>query len=358
MSIGYYSLAAIRGYQGKHTYYLIQCPMTLLARVFLFDETEVPAALRQGRLVEFSQVLDLKNYLLSHSDSYTLPPLVAVVDRDINFTPVTDDVSEIGHIHIPMNARLIIHDGQHRRAAIQDILAEYLTLTHDTIPIMLIPDPELERSSEMYTVLNRVKPPLAKSKQLLQDQSDLAILIRQLVDEVPLFQGLTELHKSTISNRSSALFTLNAVYQATQVFLKVDKDDVIRLDQTAVAKLFWTRLGEIIPEWQQAIQREVKSSYLRANYVHVHSVTLVAIGIAGHSVMVTHPDEWTERLHRLRDVDWSRKNTELWEGRAMIRGKMSKTNDSIKLTANAIKQALGLTLTEKEQELEAYLQKN
>jgi hypothetical protein len=64
-------------------------------------------------------------------------------------------------------------------------------------------------------------------------------------------------------------------------------------------------------------------------------------------------NNWVDRLQSLADVDWSQQNTALWEGRAMIRGKMSKAQDSIKLTANAIKQLLELARTEESQKLRA-----
>jgi DNA sulfur modification protein DndB len=54
-------------------------------------------------------------------------------------------------------------------------------------------------------------------------------------------------------------------------------------------------------------------------------------------------------------MDWSRENTQLWEGRAMVHGKMSKSRDSIRLTTNVIKRALDLELSEEEQELERRL---
>lgn len=38
----------------------------------------------------------------------------------------------------------------------------------------------------------------------------------------------------------------------------------------------------------------------------------------------------------------------------MVRGKMSKSRDSIVLTANVLKRAMGLPLTSKEQELEQW----
>lgn len=137
-----------------------------------------------------------------------------------------------------------------------------------------------------------------------------------------------------------------------QALLDVRQHDRISGKQAKIAREFWQALGGIIPQWQQAIRREVTSSFLRQQYVHAHGVMLVAIGIAGHELIATYPSDWQERLRVLADIDWSRKNTALWEGRAMVRSKMSKFKESIRLLVNVLKQALGLQLSAEEQRLE------
>ena len=64
------------------------------------------------------------------------------------------------------------------------------------------------------------------------------------------------------------------------------------------------------------------------------------------------PKSWAKDLKRLRLVDWRRSNTELWEGRAMVHGRISKARSNILLTGNVIKTTLGLELTAEEQALE------
>jgi DNA sulfur modification protein DndB len=247
----------------------------------------------------------------------------------------------------------VIQDGQHRRAAIEQVLSENPTLGDDMVPVMMFSDPQLTRAARLYADLNQPQKRRTQSQRVLYDQdSPLATLVRQLIEEVPLFHGLTELEKTTLSNRSRALFTLSAIYQATQALLGVGRRDPISQSQADLARHFWQELGQIIPEWQQAIQGKVKASELRKNYVHAHGVALLAVGHAGHTLVETYPDDWPERLSALGSIDWSRENTTLWEGRAMVRGRMSKARDSVRLTANVLKQALGLPLTEKEQSLE------
>ncbi len=350
-----YTFPAIRGLQGNYTYYLIQCQLRLLPRLFLFDEAEVPANLRRIQTIDQSVVSRWTDYLSSRKDDYTLAPLIAVIDEMVTFEPLAPGMPEIGHVQIPMSARLIIRDGQHRRAAITSLLTQNPSLGDDTISIMLIPDPGLSRAATLYVDLHPSQMASTRSKKVLHDHGDLATLVRQLVDDVPLFQGLIELEKTTISNRSTALFTLSAVYQATEALLNSGAKNTVSVEQAARVHEFWQTLGKVVPEWQRAIRREMTSATLRQHYIHSHTVTLLAIGMAGHDLVVAHPGDWQERLMILGDVDWSRENKALWEGRAMVRGKMNKSHDSIQLTASAIKRLLGLNVTERELALEQVL---
>lgn len=355
MATGYYSLPGILGHQGKYDYYLMQCPARLLSRLFLFNETDVPTELRRGRAIDPSCVADIVAYLMSNQESYTIAPLIATVDSAVKFDPMSSEIPEIGQIRIPINARMIIHDGQHRREAIQQLLTKGAPIGDDTIPIMLIPDLNLVRSANLYAHFNRYQIQPTLSKRVLHDHSDLATLSRHLIDEVPLFQGRTELEKTTISNRSTALFTISAIYQATEALLDIKREDAVNAEQVAIAQHFWQQLGATIPEWEKIINREMTAAYSRRNYVHSHTVTLLAIGMAGQELIKSHPADWGERLRVLEDVNWSKENTSLWEGRAMMRGKMSKTHDSIKLTAIAIKRIFGLEISKQDQALEQRL---
>ncbi len=160
------------------------------------------------------------------------------------------------------------------------------------------------------------------------------------------------MEKTTISNRSTKLFTLSAIYQATEALLGKSKGDELNTQDDTLACAYWSRLGEIIPEWQLMIARQANAAHLRGEYIHVHGVALHALGIVGHALVAAYPESWQTQVAPLADVDWRRTNTQLWEGRAMQHGKMSKAGHCVHLTANALKQALGLPLATDEQELE------
>jgi len=77
----------------------------------------------------------------------------------------------------------------------------------------------------------------------------------------------------------------------------------------------------------------------------------------GQSLLAVSPKNWQTKLRGLKTLDWSRSNSRLWEGRAMIAGRLSKANSCVVLTANAIKQHLGLPLTAEEDEVERQFKK-
>jgi len=65
----------------------------------------------------------------------------------------------------------------------------------------------------------------------------------------------------------------------------------------------------------------------------------------GRVLIENYPDNWKEKLRGLKNIDWSRKNSE-WEGRILMGGQMLKNQLSIDLAANLILQKCGVTLSE------------
>ena len=64
------------------------------------------------------------------------------------------------------------------------------------------------------------------------------------------------------------------------------------------------------------------------------------------------PPDWSEALGRLATLDWSRANTKLWEGRAIIGGRVSKSGNNVTLTTNALRMHLDMPLSPEEQRVE------
>jgi DNA sulfur modification protein DndB len=251
-----------------------------------------------------------------------------------------------------MKARFVINDGQHRRAAIEAALRENPDLGDETLAVVFFLDVGLKRCQQMFADLNRYAVRPTTSLSLLYDSRDEdAQIAKVLLQKVGVFTDLIETERSTISNRSIKLFTLSGIYHATQSLLAGRDGDGFDARMSLAAE-FWNEVAENIPDWKLARQRKVSTADLRRDFIHAHTLALVSLGRAGNELLRRHPRDWKSKLARLKSLDWSRSNTQLWEGRAMNAGRLSKRGVNVVLTGNAIKKHLGLKLTPEEQELE------
>jgi DNA sulfur modification protein DndB len=356
-----YVFPAIKGRQAGRDYFVAMCPMNLLPKIFIFNEEGLPPDLRAQRTLNKSRVPEIKKYIINNPNDYVFSAITASVDGELNFLPniIGKEATDTGHLEIAMDAKFLINDGQHRRAAIEAALSEYPELGSETIAVVFFVDENLVRSQQLFADLNKhvVKP--SKSLSILYDTRDpLACLCRDLMNDNPLFKGKTEKEKTTISNRSLKLFTLSGIYHATGALLNRKKNQPITPKERKLANQYWKRLSEVIPEWNALNKQGISSYELRQDYVHSHSVILHALGVAGNELLAQKPDSWIDTLTVFSDINWSRTNPE-WKGRAMIAGRMSKASNNIKLTSILLKKKLGLSLSEEDNKIEkAFFQGN
>ena len=201
--------------------------------------------------------------------------------------------------------------------------------------------------------MNRYAVRPTKSLSILYDHRDpLARLASELVQEVSVFKGMTEKAKSSISNRSCKLFTLSGIYQATKTFLQKKNGADVTKEESKLAQEFWETVAENMPDWQAALKKQVATSELRSEYIHAHGIALQALAIAGNSLIKAKPDAWKQKLEKISRIDWSRKNASLWEGRALVGGRVNRSRENITLTGNLIKNTLGLPLDPNEEIIE------
>ena len=355
-----YNFPAIRGIQAGREYYSSMCPLRLIPRIFLFDEEELNPEMRAQRILNRSRVPEITRYILKNPGEYTFSAITASVDGEVKFEPIgsQDGEQEVGQLRIPMNAKFVINDGQHRRAAIEEALHENPELGDETIAVVFFMDIGLKRSQQMFADLNRYAIRPTKSLSLLYDhRDDEAHIAKGLVQKVGVFTDLTELERSSISNRSIKLFTLSGIYNATQTLLAGIELESLQ-EKMEIAATFWNEVAAQVDDWQLAKERKVSAADLRRDFIHSHTLALAAIARAGNQLLKDHRRGWKTKLRKLRTLDWSRSNAKMWEGRAMNAGRLSKKTVNVVLTGNAVKNHLGLELAAGEQELEEEFRRN
>jgi DNA sulfur modification protein DndB len=347
-------LPAIRGRQAGRHFYVAICPLRAVPRLFQWDSDDLQPELQAQRVLNKRRVPEIAEYLACNPDTYVLSSIVASIDREVSFDPAPRQAGAagLGVLKLPISARLLIHDGLHRRAAIEAALRAKPELADEAISLVLYVDPGFERSEQIFSDLRRHEARSARSQGILCDSRDeLALITKELVKRVDAFEGMTEMVRSKISNRSLKLFTLSGIYHATKVLLSQSQalSFTRKLD---LATEFWKEVASQIPDWRRAKRREVSPAALRAGCVHSHAIALSALGRVGRSFVGLDRAKWRAKLRSLRKLDWSRSNRELWEGRAMIAGRLSKSNMSVLLTGNVLKRQLRLPLTPEEQRAE------
>ena len=354
-----YVFPAIRGIQAGREYYTSMCPLRLIPKLFLFDEDEIVPELRAQRQLNRARVPEMSRYLSENPGNYVFSAITASIDGEVSFDEVSGEgeARRIGFLHIPMTARFVINDGQHRRAAIEMALRERPELGDETIAVVFFLDVGLERCQQMFADLNRYAIRPSKSLSLLYDHRDVsAQLVKEMIAKSQVFRGLVEMEKTTLSARSGRLFTLSALYSATRELLfDLKEEDPERMANLAVQ--FWEAVAESIPEWQRVSTHQLKSGEVRSDYLNTHSVVLQALARAGNSLVRKQPTHWRKEIKKIGEIDWRRANVELWEGRALIAGRVSKSQQNIALTTNAIKTSIGLALSPEEQRIEDAFQR-
>ena len=167
-----YTFAALRGTQAGREYYVAMCPLKLIPKIFLFDEDELPAELRAQRSLNRARVPEIARYLVSNPKEYVFSSLTASVDGSARFESWDNSNSAIGRLNVPMSGRIIINDGQHRRAANEEALKDRPELADETISVVFFIDEGLKRSQQMFADLNKHAIRPTKSLGILYDLRD------------------------------------------------------------------------------------------------------------------------------------------------------------------------------------------
>ena len=358
MSDFFHSFPAVRGIQAGRPCYIAMCPMRIIPKIFVFNEEEVPPEIRAQRKLNKGRIPEMTNYLINNQKDYTLSSLTASIDGETVFEPFSNEGAgaNIGTFKISMDAQILINDGQHRRAAIEAAVKNETELGHDHISVVFFLDNGLKKSQQMFADLNKHAVRPSPSLATLYDQrEELSNIARRVMNEVHIFSRLTETEKTSISNRSIKLFTLSGIKSANKALLNKGKNDHISEDEIQTAIEFWKYVVSNIKDWNLASQRQVNSWELRESYIHAHGVLLHAIGLLG-SQIINDKNSWVA-LDKLSAIDWSR-SSKLWNGRAIVNGRISKSITNIKLTTNQLKRQIGLKLTKDEKALEKEFKAN
>lgn len=339
---------AMRGMMGKREYFVAIMKLALIPKLFKFrDWAELPPEQRAQRVMQKNRIPEITQYILDNEDGYLFSSLTASFNCEPVFTPI-EGHSELGLLRMPFEADLVINDGQHRRAAIEDALKENPTLGQESISVVLFPWEDLDRVQQMFSDLNRTARTTSKSLNILYNHRDLLSQVALTVAErIDVFKRFVDKDRISLPLRSPKLFTLGAIYDGTLALLETVETGDYEM-KLAQALEFWEAVAADIPEWGRVAEGDLKPVELRQEYINSHAVVLWALGAMGRTLISEHPGDWPSRLAVLKEIDWRRTNRE-WQGIAMSGSDVVNRRQSRMDTSSFLKRKLRLTLTPAEE---------
>lgn len=349
----YYTFPAIKGKQASRDFFVIMCPLSILSKLFLFNEEDLPPEHRAQRILNKSRIPEMATYILNNPNDYVFSSVTASIDGDFNFTPINKDFDEkIGVLKVSMDSRLLINDGQHRRAAIEEAIKADPKLGDETISVVLFIDEGLKRSQQIFADLNKHAVNVSKSIGILYDSRDpIAMVTKSLLDENKYLKHFTDKENPSLSKFSPKLFTLSSINQTNNKLLnKLNTNDPKVI---SFVSEFWDVLCENMKEWQFVFNKDTSASHFRTDYISSNGVVLEALGLVGNYLYKNNPYDWKKILSNIKDIDWHRTNLDDWQDRVIgPNGRIVKSATYVRLTNNLIKMKLNVPLTNEELKLE------
>lgn len=343
------SLPAMRGQMGGRTYYATLVKLNAIPMMFKF--TDWAGAMpedREQRVLNQKRIPDIASYITENEDGYIFSSITASYKCEVNFNATGDE--GLGTLGFDLqSAQFVINDGQHRCAAIAEAIKENPELGEEVISVLLFPYESRGRVQQMFSDLNRFVKKTSKSLDILYDKRDhMSQVVVEVCNKVELFQGMVDKDAVSMPVRSAKLFTLAALYDATDELLQGEHTSLTQGAQIEKAIDYWTAVSKVMPDWIKVKEGHLMSVDLRQERISSHTVVLRAMGGVGADLMKL--PNWRDRVSDFGKIDWSKKSPE-WQNVCIIANSVVSNRQARQATKAYIKRQLALPLSDAETRL-------
>jgi DNA sulfur modification protein DndB len=301
---------------------------------------------REQRVLNKKRIPDITSYILDNEDGYIFSSITASYKCAVEFKEIGDD--GLGMLSMDLqDAQFVINDGQHRCAAIAAAIEQNPDVADETISVLLFYYENRDRVQQMFSDLNRFVKKTSKSLDILYDKRDhMSQVTLDVCNKVEVFQGMVDKDAVSLPVRSEKLFTLAALYDAMDELLpEGDREELSQPAQVEKAIAYWSAVSRYMPDWLKVKNGHLRSVDLRQERISSHTIVLRALGGVGAELM--RMSDWRERLARLEEIDWNKKNPE-WQNVCIVANSVVSNRQSRQATRAYIKRHLGLPLSDAE----------
>jgi DNA sulfur modification protein DndB len=236
-------LPALRAQMGDWIYYVSSMRMTDIAVRVSYAE-EIHKSKKLNELLQ-RQISDRKKYIVNYLETqdqrffnsiivgvYKGRPewfeLAVGSNENFNADELPDDTKGvIGFLKLSGHERLFAIDGQHRVAAIRDVIKKVNKIEGEQVPTIFVSakmdDAGKKRTRRLFSTLNRYSKQVKQSYIYALDEDDtVAIALRKLIDEHTFFlKGHVYIESKNLGPNDFENFTsLEALYDSMDVFLR------------------------------------------------------------------------------------------------------------------------------------------
>lgn len=344
-----YRFPVVKGVQATREYYIAMLPLKMIPKLFPQEDEYVLPEHRAQRKLNATRIPVISKYILENRETYVFSALAASIDGQFRFCP--SEYSDVGVLEISMDAKLLINDGQHRKAAILEAISEDESLLDETISVVFFEDQGLARSQQMFTDLNKHAVKTSNSIAELYDSRDpLAVVTRTVISKIKFLNVYTDKEKDILGKYSSNLFTLSTFYNANK---RIVRSTPITDEVESFLLRYWDCVCRNILPWKDLYSREISKVDLRENYIVTQAVIIQVLGRLGNYFFANPGCDFEPHLKKLQQVNWKRE-CEDWKLRTIrANGRMINNEEAITLTCNVLKNRLGLSLDQFEQSKES-----
>lgn len=340
-----YSFPAVRGIQANKEFFTLICPLEILSKLFTFYNNEIPEEYRAQRVLNEKRVPEITKYILKNPDNYVFSSITASIDGDYKFIPISENFHNMGTLEISMASNLLINDGQHRKAAIDNAINENPSLKNESISVVLFVDQGLSKSQQMFSDLNKHAVKVSNSLSLSYNHRDPKIqFIKSYLETNSRLNSFIDQSNDSLAQKSNKLFTLANFVTAmdnsfNNSFEKADADD------KKFVVNYWDYLSANFKEWSFVFNKEVSPYNARKSSVAVYGVTLEALGKLGYFLYKHNKKDWKLYVKKLNQLNWQKSNRVDWLNRCLLdTGSVHKSTKFINRTYYQIKELIGLPL--------------
>ncbi|QYK83478.1 DNA sulfur modification protein DndB (plasmid) [Aeromonas media] len=355
------SFPAVRGIQAGKEFFAAQVPFIQLEKMFVFDDEVLPAELRMQRELNTRRAVGISDYIVQNQRDYVLPALTSSVSARMWFDALPGNHGQrLGMLNIPLDAVMLINDGQHRRAGIEMAIRRVPTLKSEMVTVVFFYDEGLKRSQQIFSDINckQVKPSSALSA--LFDHRDLMnIWLKEVIQGVPGLTGKIEKETASVGAKSSRLWSVVSFKKFLGAMCGVNDGNAEQILADAKQRKasiaffirFFNALAEHVPGWAPMMGGLLPAAEVREDMVIGHAVFLEALAIACRPLLLDERGQpaWETcdlaPLAKLASIN-PNKDAPSWKYRAVtINGTMNKTAFGVMATASILRGVMELTLS-------------